>query len=312
MKTILLTGATGFLGSRLAELMKTEYKNSTDIILLTSTHMEGYTCILHKGYTYQTMDFKLGGVSHIDIVIHVGWFVAKNSTEKMEVAKNVSPLVNTYYLLNHLPNIPEKVIFCSSTDVYGGTGTDEIYKRGRSIDEESPVSLVTLYGLVKYNTELLVSDWAAKHKCACQILRLGPLYGPGDLRKNYLIGALLKKAATGEKLSLYADKYMRRNLLYIDDCCRFIMRSINLEETPKINIVSSHNPTMLEILEAICKASDYKAEYEIVETEHKGKDLIYDARRRAEYLGRETYSLEAGMKAALQWNKAYYCGSGCI
>lgn len=312
MKNILITGATGFLGSRLADLMKAEYKDKANIILLTSRKIDGHVCILHQEYGYQTAAFESGGVSHVDIVIHAGWFVAKKPTEKTDMIKNFSPLVNTHYLLNHLPNIPKKIIFCSSTDVYGGTGTEQAYEKGCMLNEESPISLVTLYGLAKYNTELLVSDWAKKRGCSCQILRLGPLYGPGDLRKDYLVGAMLKKAAMGEKLLLYADKNMRRNLLYVDDCCQFIMNSIDLADTPEINIVSSFNPTMMEIMEAICKAADYKAGYEVVSAGCKGKDLIYDSSRRAGYLGEERYSLEDGMRAALKWNIEYYCSSNHI
>lgn len=311
MKTILLTGATGFLGSRLAELIKNEYADRYEPVLLTSKEILGYRCILHRDYGYSATDFIDGGVFHVDIVIHVGWFVAKNHSDRSDVAKNFSPLENTWHLLTNLPNIPEQVIFCSSTDVYGGTGTDEVYKKGGLINEKSPVNLVTLYGLSKYNTELLVRDWAEQHDCKCCILRLGPLYGVGDKRKEYLVGAMLKKAAEGENLSLYADKAMKRNLLYVDDCVRFIMRSIRSEETPAIiNVVSSHNPSMLEMVEAICEAADHKIDYDVKDCEHKGKDLAYDASVREQYLGGEAFSLIDGMRAALAWNREYYCSRG--
>lgn len=244
---------------------------------------------------------------HVDIVIHAGWFVAKNPSERMDMGKNFSPLVNTHYLLSHLPNIPERIIFCSSTDVYGGTGTDEVFENGEVVNERSPISLVTLYGLAKYNTELLVSDWAQKHGIEWNILRLGPLYGAGDKRKNFLVGAMLKQAAEGRRLSLYADKSMRRNLLYVDDCAKFIVRSVDTKELPKtINVVSSQNPTMREIVEAICSASGNTVDYDMVEGVHKGKDLAYDASVRECFLGKENYTLESGMKAAFEWNQSYY------
>lgn len=155
---ILLTGATGFLGRRIAVLLKKTIEESDKIVLLTSAKIRGYLCIYHKNYSYTVEDFLEVGIDHIDIVIHVGWFCAKSNNDIMDIEKNFSPVVNTNYLLSHLPNIPSKLIFCSSCNIYGGTGTFDIYKKGKVIDEESQICLVDQYATAKYVTELFMKN----------------------------------------------------------------------------------------------------------------------------------------------------------
>ncbi len=305
---ILLTGATGFLGSRVAALLKESMKPDDRLILLVSREIDGYECINHRQYRYDVSAFSEIGVDRIDVLVHIGWFCAKCNDDIADVGKNFSSLVNTVYLLSHLPNIPEMVIFISSGGVYGGTGTFDKYEKGEMITEATPIDLANQYAMSKYATELLIKDWAKERGVLCHILRPGPIYGVGDLRKDYLIGRLLYNAAAGENLSIYADPSMRRNYIYVDDCARFVINSIALkEDVGPINLVSKRNPAMVEIAETVCNASDGKVKYALVPAENvTGKDLIYSAEKCNRYLGKEQVSLEEGLKVALQWNKKYY------
>lgn len=61
MRTILLTGASGFLGSRLALMLKKHYRDEANIVLLTSKEVEGYKCIIHKNFAYGEKEFEFGG-----------------------------------------------------------------------------------------------------------------------------------------------------------------------------------------------------------------------------------------------------------
>lgn len=67
---ILLTGAGGFVGGRLARLLKE--KRDLHLILLTSKPIEGFQCVEHKGYSFKAKDLFVDGIDHYDIVIHGG------------------------------------------------------------------------------------------------------------------------------------------------------------------------------------------------------------------------------------------------
>ena len=59
---ILITGATGFVGSRMIQMKSQLFGKSDRLILLTSREIEGFDCILHKNYKFQKDDFLRKGI----------------------------------------------------------------------------------------------------------------------------------------------------------------------------------------------------------------------------------------------------------
>ena len=54
-----------------------------------------------------------------DLVLHIGAFTPKSGIEANDINKSNANIFNTKYLLDNLPNFPEKFIFLSTLDVYG-------------------------------------------------------------------------------------------------------------------------------------------------------------------------------------------------
>lgn len=300
LQSILLTGASGFIGSRLAEVLQDRCGSSAKVILLTSRPRNGFTCVMHHGYTYKASDLLVDGVESIDAVVHLGGFVAKTYEERDDAAKQFSTLANTQYLLSHLPNVPKVIIYCSSTAVYADHRSGAYLETGRRIDESTPPEPADYYGLTKYASELLVGDWCRISGTVCQVLRLGPVFGPGDLRKKMMMMKMMTQASSGKSLSLWANPCMRRNYLFIDDCCKFISSSLRLDESVgPINICSINNPTVLEITQEVARLGGVG--YEVVAGNETGQDIIIDATKRRRLLGEESVTFEEGMARTYRW-----------
>lgn len=112
MKNILITGASGFLGSHLIKTIQvhSSFKHY-ELILLTSKPIPGYKSIVHNGYAFSKEDFLKEGLEHIDIVIHAGAFTPKNVNEANNISNSNSNISSLQNLLIQLPNIPDKFIF---------------------------------------------------------------------------------------------------------------------------------------------------------------------------------------------------------
>lgn len=296
-RVILITGASGFIGKYLINRMKEKKQNK--IVLLTSKDIEGFICINHQGYNYSVNDFYKKGVHRIDVLIHLGWFVPEsgNTDVKGGLAEAV---YNTGYLLKNLPNIPKKVVYCSSVSVYGRF-KDEEYKHSNSVlNELSAVITDDEYSFSKYVGELIVKGWASEYNVAVDILRLAPIYGAGDKRENEFIGKIINQALNGEKIYLYANPKMKRNLLYVKDACKFIEQAGDLEEEiGVINVVSDENLTMEEIVKVVIDKAKNMSDYEVVLREYRGHDLAFDATKRRKHLGKEIYTFEEGVMETL-------------
>lgn len=169
MKTVLLTGSSGFLGKIIEDYLTLRHYN---IISLGRSNKSDVVCDLGK----QNPFIPKG----IDIVVHAAGkahSVPKSKNEGQEFYDvNV---IGTKNLLLGLGknNLPKQFIFISSVSVYG-------LSTGKLINEQAPLLAKDPYGLSKVSAEQLVIDWCAQNKVIYTIMRLPLLVGenpPGNL-----------------------------------------------------------------------------------------------------------------------------------
>jgi UDP-glucose 4-epimerase len=153
------------------------------------------------------------------------------------------------------------------------------------------------YAVSKLMIEMYLQEWAGKENVNLHILRLAHIYGPGDKRR-YTIPIWLQEGMDGRAVRLTANPEMKRNCLYIDDCCKFIAKACYLqEEVPLINLVSDHTAAMLEIAETCNRVSGNPQDVRIEPNGNEDAGLCFkNSELRQRYLGLEDYTLEEGLK----------------
>lgn len=286
---ILITGATGFIGRNLLRAFESNsiYKNY-EIILLTSKKIVGYKCIMHNDYTFSKENFNKIGISKIDIVMHLGAFTPKDSSNANRVKESIANIVNTEYLLENLPSIPKKIIYTSTIDVYGtvtGLITEEVLTVPNS-----------LYGQSKLFTEKMLEIWAKENNVILQILRIGHIYGEGEEAYKKILPITINRILQNKSPIIYTNGKEKRSFLYIDDCCNIVIRSIELDEyVEPINVVSNRSISMLELVNLVIKISG-KIIKPIVKNENiNTNDFIFNNDKMVKYLGKENISLKEGI-----------------
>jgi UDP-glucose 4-epimerase len=294
---ILITGASGFVGSRLISLSKDLFWGSDHLILLTSRQIEGYTCIIHNQYNYTKDDFIRAGVDRIDVVIHIGHFIAQLHPDESVTLGNLSSVNNTMRLIESLPSKPQCFVFCSSMDVYGIHRTELVDESAKPIPENP-------YAVSKLMIEMYLQEWAGKENVNLHILRLAHIYGPKDKRR-YTIPIWLQAGMDESPVRLTTNPKLRRNCLYIDDCCKFLAKACYLEENvPIINLVSDHTAIMLEIAETCIRVSENPSDVLVESNGNNDAGLCFkNSILRQRYLGEEDYTLEEGLKREFEFYK---------
>lgn len=284
---ILLTGGNGFVGKRLINMLTLERPNDR-LFLLSSSVISGFQCILHKNYTFSIQDFLSAGLDSVDCIIHLGAYTPKSSSDANHIDSSISNIVNTRYLLQHLPSKPKKFIFISTLDVYGECDV---------IDEESPVAPSGLYGQSKLFCEMMLESYCKEEGIVLQILRLGHIYGPGEDAYQKLIPNSIRSILNGNTPVIYSDGTELRSFLYIDDCCRMIISAIDLDDSKGIiNIVSPHAYSVIEIMNMIIKISGYDLVVNVLHQPNKTRNFIFSADKMHNCLGYEQVSLEEGLR----------------
>jgi len=294
---MLITGATGFIGSNLLKVLENNsaYDNY-ELILLTSKEILGYKCVIHNNYTFTKEDFFKIHISEIDIVIHLGAFIPKNSLDANKVKESISNIVNTEYLLENLPSIPKKVIYLSTIDVYGNVNG--------VITEEVPTVPYTLYGQSKLFTEKVLEIWAKSNNVILQILRIGHIYGEGEDAYRKILPITIKMILQNKSPIVYTNGKEKRSFLYIKDCCNLIINSIDLDEyIEPINVVSNKAVSMLELVNIVIKVSGKNIEPILENKSMNTKDFIFNNDKMTKYLGKESVSLKEGITREYEYFK---------
>lgn len=202
MKTLLFTGASGFLGSNVLPLLKDNY--------------EVDTLALDENATYNinlvTDDIKLN--KKYDIVLHAAGkaHVVPRSPEEEKLFYDIN-LEGTKEVCKALENVgaPKSFVFISTVAVYG-------CDIGEMITEDHPLEGTSPYAKSKLLAEQFLQEWCKKNNVILTILRPSLIAGknpPGNL------GAMIKGISTGKYLSI-AGGVSRKSVLMACDIAKVI------------------------------------------------------------------------------------------
>ena len=204
---VLVTGAAGFIGSRLAAHF--EAQGST-VFVDAAPGDAGST---RRWPLSEATLLQATGRQTPDAIFHAAGSgtVAKVAAHPVaELPANLAAQLSVLeYARCHAPHA--RVVLLSSAARYGNAPAEP----QREEDAREPVSL---YGLVKAQGEQLAGYYAAQHGLATVAVRLFSVYGPG-LRKQLLWDAMLKFAAG--RAEFFGTGIERRDWVHIDDVCRF-------------------------------------------------------------------------------------------
>jgi UDP-glucose 4-epimerase len=291
VKTILLTGASGFIGTHLIKAIEQHpVYSGYKLVLLSSTPHQVYSTILHKNYSFTQKDFAEAGINHIDIVIHAGAFTPKDNGAANNIRDANSNVSSLNHLIEQLPNTPERFIFFSTLDVYAPVADE-------TITEQSVTKPISLYGWSKLYGEKVVEAWANKEKHVVQVLRIGHIYGSGEEQYQKIIPLTIKKTLQKQKPVIFSKGEELRSFLHVSDCVKSVLAAIELNEyAGPINIVSGRALPVKRIVELIINEIDSSLQAEIQGNDIPVRNLVFDNTKMKHYLAAENVLFEEGIK----------------
>lgn len=227
---ILLTGASGFLGTAIQNELFQQHEVATLGRAIECT----YVCDLAKETTR---------VGYADMVVHAAGkahSVPKNEKEKAQFYKvNVT---GTQNLLDSILSVslPKTFVFISSVAVYGS-------EEGLNITEKHALTGKTPYAQSKIDAEQIVLGWGEKQGVSIVILRLPLISGtnpPGNL------AAMAKAIRSGYYVRIGKGE-ARKSMVAAADVATLLPSLLG--KSGVYNLCDGVNPSLMEIEKHIAK-----------------------------------------------------------
>ena len=339
-KTVLVTGAAGFIG---ANLVKRLLADVPTITIIGIDNMNDY-------YDVGLKEYRLQGLKESDNFVFVKGNIADKiliqsifEKYKPSVVVNLaaqagvrysitnpdayveSNLVGFFNILEACRNYPvEHLVYASSSSVYG-SNKKVPYSTDDKVD--NPVSL---YAATKKSNELMAHAYSKLYNMPSTGLRFFTVYGPAG-RPDMAYFGFTDKLRNGETIKIFNYGNCKRDFTYVDDIVEGVIRVMHGAPEKKngedglpvppyavYNIGNNHPENLLDFVsilqEELVSAGvlphdyDFEAHKELVPMQPGDVPITYadtDALE-MDYGFKPKTSLREGLRKFAQWYKEFY------
>lgn len=232
-KTILVTGAAGFIGSN---LVKRIYKEAANAAVIGIDNMNAYYDVTLKDFRlkeleqYSNFTFVKGNIADKvlinelfekykpSIVVNLAAQAGVRYSITNPDAYIESNLVGFFNILEACRNYPvEHLVYASSSSVYG-SNKKVPYSTDDKVD--NPVSL---YAATKKSNELMAHAYSKLYNIPSTGLRFFTVYGPAG-RPDMAYFGFTNKLVKGETIKIFNYGNCKRDFTYVDDIVEGVVR----------------------------------------------------------------------------------------
>lgn len=339
-KTILVTGAAGFIGSN---LVKRIYKETSNVTVIGIDNMNAYYDVALKDFRlkeleqYSTFTFVRGNIADKELINELFEkykpSIVVNLAAQAGVRYSItnpdayieSNLVGFFNILEACRNYPvEHLVYASSSSVYG-SNKKVPYSTDDKVD--NPVSL---YAATKKSNELMAHAYSKLYNIPSTGLRFFTVYGPAG-RPDMAYFGFTNKLVKGETIKIFNYGNCKRDFTYVDDIVEGVVRVMKKAPDKKngedglpippyaIYNIGNQNPENLldfvQILsEELVKAGvlpedyDFEAHKELVAMQPGDVPVTYadTSALERDFSYKPSTSLREGLRKFAEWYAEFY------
>lgn len=325
MKTYLVTGGAGFIGSNFVIYMLNKYDDVRIINVDKLTYagnLENLKSVEgNPRYSFVQADIcdkeaisRIFKENEVDYVVN---FAAESHVDRSITNPEIFVQTNVLGTVNMLQCAKEawqigddeykagvKYLQVSTDEVYGSLGAEGYFMETTPLDPHSP------YSSSKASADFFVKAFHDTYKFPINITRCSNNYGPYQFPEK-LIPLIMNNTLAHKELPVYGDGMQVRDWLYVEDHCKAIDMVVRNGVDGEVYNVGGHNerPNIF-IVKTIIQYIKENVDPEVGEhmikyvTDRKGHDRRYgiDPTKIKDALGwyPET-TFEVGIKKTLKW-----------
>ena len=325
-KTVLVTGAAGFIGSN---LVKRLFQDVADIRIIGIDSITDYYDVnikyerlreikalgrdwtfVHESIADKDAVEKIFNENKISVVVNLAAQAGVRYSITNPDAYIQSNLIGFYNILEACRHHEvEHLVYASSSSVYG-SNKKVPYSTDDKVD--NPVSL---YAATKKSNELMAHAYSKLYNIPSTGLRFFTVYGPFG-RPDMAYFKFANKIRKGESIQIYNHGDMYRDFTYVDDIVTGIEHMLcnppkknELGDSYKIYNIGNHKPEQLmHFIEVLEKALGKTAEKEYLPMQPGDVYQTYAdvSELQRDFDFKPETPIEDGLGKFAQWYREYY------
>jgi GDP-L-fucose synthase len=308
MKNVIVTGATGFVGRNLVDIICRRFGPQTEVVALGSSVVD----LSRKDETFdwferQRWTFECGHIIHLAALYKAGdWPVRRQGTQfhvNMSINVNVLEAWRTFFPGAKLTSILSYCMYPSHGEPHPES---ELYGT-------EPEDYLFAYAFTKKALLIGQRAYAREHGLRSTSVILPTVYGPGDsfAENSHVVGALIGKfvhaARSGAPtVEVWGDGRQEREFLFVEDAADGIIAAALRAETDVLNLGAGVAHSIAEIAELIKIASGFTGRIAYRTDRFVGvQRRVLDVTKIRDLLGwTAPTSLRDGLTRTVRWHAA--------
>lgn len=316
MKSILVTGGAGFIGSNFVHHIYNKYPDYRIIVLDALTYAGSVSNLPENGFDSGRFEFWYGNVLNADlvdsliersdIVVH---FAAESHVTRSIFDNRLffeTDVLGTQVVANAVSRHKNKIklfVHISTSEVYGTALTDVM-------SEEHPLNPMSPYAAAKCGADRLVYSYWATYGIPAVIIRPFNNFG-GYQHLEKVVPRFITSCILNEPMTVHGDGSARRDFLFVEDHCEALDAIIHCDHEKVIgqvlNLGTARDVSVLEIAQTV--KSLMKPEHSDIEFIGDRPGQVFrhtcDSTKIKKLLGWEARtSFEDGMRKTIDWYQA--------
>jgi dTDP-glucose 4,6-dehydratase len=313
VKTILVTGGAGFIGSNFIQHIFRKYPDYSIIMLDALTYAGNIENIPPEIRDSERFEFWYGNLNNLDLVTdlversqiivhfaaetHVARSLYLNRVFFITDVLGTQSVANA--ILKHLDTV-ERFIHISTSEVYGTALTEPM-------DEEHPLNPTSPYAAAKTGADRLVYSYIKSYDIPGVIIRPFNNYGPRQHLEK-VIPRFITSAILGEPFSIHGDGSAARDWVHVSDTADAVDKAIHCPiETIRgevFNVGTGRSISVNEIAGKILDKYGLDSKHLTYMKERFGQvqNHIASTEKTEKLLGfRAAINFEEGLESTIKW-----------
>lgn len=318
-RPVLVTGATGLVGSWLVKALLKERANVVSLMrdwvpgsdLVRSREIERVTVVRGDLCDLDLLE-RILGEYEIDTVIHLAAQTIVGIANRNALSTFDTNIRGTWLLLEACRRSPcvKQIIIASSDKAYGDQ--DKL-----PYDEKTPLQGRHPYDVSKSCADLIAQSYAVTYGLPVAITRCGNFFGGGDLNWNRLVPGVIRSLLEKQRPVIRSDGKSVRDYFYVEDgAAAYMLLAEQLAAHSDLkgeafNFSYGMPLTVLEMTEKITTAMGSSLKPDVCnESSNEIRDQYLDATKARTILQwSPQVTFGEGLKKTVAWYRDFFAGS---